>query len=242
MGGVKGVFDKEPRNRPEKVRHPFDLPNHPVVGITWYEALAFSRWLTERWQAVGLLSDSWVIRLPTEAEWEKGARGSGQVPETALVKPVAAVAGLLSGVGLEVSLRDNGHSQAAYIWGSQPDPNRGNCEESGIKSSSAVGCFPGGVSPYGVEEIAGNVWEWTGSLFGQWDSQSGSHKHIFGYPYRLDDDREDLTKGTDWSRVVRGGSYYNESRYMRCSFRGRDLPDYPSWYYGFRVCLSPFLS
>ncbi len=53
----------------------FDLPNHPVVMISWYEANAFCQWLTLRLQETGVLTDTQIIRLPTEAEWEKAARG-----------------------------------------------------------------------------------------------------------------------------------------------------------------------
>lgn len=63
----KGGFDRDARDRPYDFGSPFNLSNHPVVGVSWYEAVAFCRWLSEQ---VGR-----TVRLPTEAEWEKAARG-----------------------------------------------------------------------------------------------------------------------------------------------------------------------
>jgi formylglycine-generating enzyme required for sulfatase activity len=114
----------------------FDLANHPVVGVSWYEAVAFCRWLTERSRVEGVNLDlfdqpgEWVVRLPTEAEWEKAARGAdGRV----------------------------------YPWGDAWDAARCNTAESAREAMSPVGSYPQGASPYGVLGLAGNVWEWTSS-------------------------------------------------------------------------------
>ena len=83
---MKAYNDDAPRSEPENYGAPFELANHPVVGITWYEMLAYCRWLTvqlrETLSRPGAFAPAWlreilrnkgcVTELPSEAEWEKG--------------------------------------------------------------------------------------------------------------------------------------------------------------------------
>lgn len=196
-----------------------------MVGVSWHEALAFTRWLGERW-AVGRLPAGCKVCLPSEAEWEKAARGGAQIPQQAVI--VRVDAGLLPAPAL--ALQKNAQPQRAYPWGKEITPERANYDQTGINATSAVGCFGGGASPYGVEEMSGNVWEWTRS-------------HWQGYPYPADAEararREDLTAGPDTIRVIRGNAYYANRTSVRCAYRLRNHPDYLDGNLGFRVVLSP---
>lgn len=206
--GYRG-YDGTPRQNPENYGEPFDLPNHPVVGVSWYEALAFTYWLGEQLQR--------QVRLPSEAEWEKAARGGLMVPAETLLRSARQ--------GFEApaqAMQSNPAPQRVYPWGDRVDPNRANYDETGIGATSAVGCFPGGASPYGCLDMSGNVWELTLSQYGK-------------YPYQPEDSREELTGGN--SRVVRGGSFFNVSRRVRCAYRSGDLPVNFFRLLGFRVCL-----
>jgi formylglycine-generating enzyme required for sulfatase activity len=214
----------EPRRTPLDYGAPFNLLNHPVVGITWYEALAFCRWLEELLQVVGSGLQLWranqltstslppgalKVQLPSEAEWEKAARGGLEIP--------------WGEAGMQ---HENPDPARRYPWGQKPDPELANFDETRIEASSTVGCFPDGASPYGVEDLSGNVWEWTRS-------------HRKDYPYQAGDGREDLTAGDYTSRVVRGGAFYSDGRLVRCAYR--DLRSPSSAHHrsrGFRLVVS----
>jgi formylglycine-generating enzyme required for sulfatase activity/cold shock CspA family protein/cellulose biosynthesis protein BcsQ len=174
------------------------VSNHPVAYVTWYDALAYCTWLTKKLQAwegtpdplASLLRDEgWVITLPSEAEWEKAARG-------------------IDG--------------RRYPWGNDPDPNRANYGDTGVGATSAVGCFPGGISPYSVEDLSGNVWEWTRSLYRN-------------YPYNPSDGREDLR--ANGARVIRGGAFDSQPGEIRCTMRGKELPEVVQSNLGFRIVI-----
>src|SRR5712692_8747240 len=168
------------------------IPNHPVVNVTWYDALAYCDWLTKQlreWEKtpeplVALLrQEGWRVTLPSEAEWEKAVRG----PSTG------------SGDG------------RIYPWGDDFDPDKANTAEPGNDGTSAVGCFPRGASPYHVLDMAGNVWEWTRSLWGKdWK------KPEFRYPYNPVDGRENLSAPNDVLRVLRGCAFWGGQRFARC--------------------------
>ncbi len=111
-----------------------------------------------------------------------------------------------------------------YPWGGEFDPWRCNTLESGKNGTTLVGMYsPSGDSPYGVHDMAGNVWEWTSSL-------------LRPYPYEASDGREDLS--TNGLRVVRGGSWYYTRKLARCAAREGLLPTYTSPALGFRLALS----
>jgi formylglycine-generating enzyme required for sulfatase activity len=160
--------------------------NHPVVWVSWHEALKYCQWLTERlrgWEgtpeplATLLREGRWAVTLPSEAQWEKAARGT---------------------------------DWRQYPWGEEADPKRANYSGTGIGTTTAVGLFPAGASPYGLLDMAGNVWEWCSSLYAD-------------YPYSADDGRE--KPEAFGARVLRGGSWLNGRGYARCAYRYGYHPD-----------------
>ena len=226
---VKGRTDEEFRKGPYNFGEPFTLSNHPVVGVTWYEALAFTRWLTEQLQ--GKIPEGYEVRLASEAEWEKGARGGVYIPAEPIISHINPHSS-------SPALTENPQPKRLYPWlGDSPDPNCANYYDARIGTTSAAGCFPGGTSPYGIQDLAGNVWEWTRSLWGRdWE------KPDFIYPYNPRDLKkkcEDSSAGKDVLRVLRGGSFDYSGKNLRCSNRYRYDPDDRFRIIGFRVTVSP---
>jgi len=125
---------REPPRHWEAGKRPAGKENHPVVQINWHDATAYCRWLAK---VTGK-----PYGLPSEAEWEKAARG-----------------------GLHIGSKDNPYPDRIYPWGDQWDPKRCNSREGGPGDTTPVGRYsPQGDSPYGCADMAGNVWEWTLSL------------------------------------------------------------------------------
>jgi formylglycine-generating enzyme required for sulfatase activity len=220
-GEVQDWAQRGWRSGPFGYGRPFNLPNHPVVGITWYEALAFSRWLTQRWQQQRLLPDGWQVQLPTEVAWEKAARGGLQIPQRPLVLPAAAA---MRDPLPTVALTDNPAPQRPYPGQTSLTPQNANVNDTAIATSNAVGCFPQ-ASPVGCREMCGNVWEWTGSRFRP-------------YPYRADDGRETLDVKLYDQIVLRGGAYWSDTRAANSTFRARRSPNDQNSSYGFRLRLA----
>jgi formylglycine-generating enzyme required for sulfatase activity len=115
-----------------------------------------------------------------------------------------------------------GMGDRIYPWGGT-DPDRDstlcNCDTR-IGDTTSVGKYPNGASPCGALDMAGNVWEWTSSLY-------------VGYPYDATDGREDPSRGG--SRVLRGGSFDFKPGFVRCASRHWEDPKAVGDCIGFRV-------
>lgn len=198
--GFRGDHRNKSITTPVDHGAPFNLSNHPMIGLSWYEALAFTRWLEEQLRSLGgftILGDlepmqfrpGLYICLPSEAEWEKAARGT---------------------------------DGRMYPWGEEFNSDFSNVDETGIKTPSALGCFPKGRTPYGAMDMSGNVWEWTRSER--------------EYPYS-NNDRENISKRGEY-RVLRGGSFCDRAEKVCCTFRIWHSPLIRQSLHGFRVVVS----
>jgi iron(II)-dependent oxidoreductase len=158
-----------------------ELADHPVVGVSWYEADAFARWAGKR--------------LPTDAEWVKA--GSWPVPAVGGGPP----------------------QQRRYPWGNAMDNQRANLSASGLGRTAAVFDYTEGVSPGGVYQLIGNVWEWTSEDFGVWHAPEQMIDFL-GY------------------KSLRGGAFdtYIDSHAV-CQFQSGDNPLARKHNIGFRCAL-----
>ncbi|MEI7832548.1 MAG: SUMF1/EgtB/PvdO family nonheme iron enzyme [bacterium] len=194
------VFVESDKRQVKKRRYLIGKGNHPVVNVSWYDALDYCKWLTTQLQhnkdfPTFFPGCEIIVTLPSEAQWEKAARWDA-VNDVSRIHP----------------------------WeGSLFDANLANCPATGIDSTSPAGCFPAGASSYGVQDMSGNVFEWTRSR--NWN-----------YPYVPGDVREKLESGG--YRMLRGGSWnYNRSNYPsahRMKFNPHEFRDV----IGFRCVIS----
>jgi calcineurin-like phosphoesterase family protein len=117
--------------KPNRWEDQLETPNRPVTEISWYEAVAYCRWLTEQRQR------NEAIRLPAVEEWEKAAK-----------RPK-----VLSG-------SERREEFDKYPWGeAEPDLERANFDKL-VGAPTPVGIYPAGAGQFGHMDLAGNVWEW----------------------------------------------------------------------------------
>ncbi|MES9903494.1 MAG: SUMF1/EgtB/PvdO family nonheme iron enzyme [Sedimenticola sp.] len=177
--------------------------NHPICRINFKEASDFCRWVTKKWQESGLLDDDKIVMIPSELEWVKAAVGGLKVP-------VGSEIQLAKYLQNNAELRGNVLPNRIYPWGKSANPDNANYSATGIKSTSTVGCFPKGVSPYGVEDLCGNVWEWVS-----------------------------LDHSDSPNRGIHGGSFHTTSRYIKNYIQEERHPVQEHGYLGFRIAIVP---
>ncbi len=182
----------DPAHRTKRLAKAGD--NHPVVYVSSVEAIKFCQWLSAR--------DRRRYRLPTEAEWEYAARGSD-----GRTYPWGEAVG-------RSDLANFADANTSFAW-SDKNVNDGHAE------TSPVGAFPRGASPFGVEDLAGNVWEWCGDYYEAY--KSGAERVNPSGPK------------TGLQRILRGGSWKTRFTSMRSTGRSFNDPNFASNDVGFRL-------
>lgn len=170
--------------------------NFPVIGVTWYQALAYCQWLK---RATGR-----DYQLPNEAQWEKACRGGNTF---------------------------------LYPWGNEFDESRCNYGKDQLAPADSSRPVQ---NEYGGVDFVGNIRQWTCSLWGA--NFLTPKANSYSYPWKNDpidiQRRNDLGINSQIRRVVRGSSFDEEKRNLRCTIRRGELPE--AWVagVGFRVAIA----
>jgi formylglycine-generating enzyme len=193
--------------------------DHPVIHVSWNDAVAYCNWLSEKENLgkVYTISGSTVTanwsakgyRLPTEAEWEYAARGRGQQVLFGNRKNVADPAAINFDASAsrkkDYSIAGE-YRQKTVPVGSLNSPNT-----------------------LGLHDMSGNVWEWC------WDWYAND------YYTKSNNSRDPRGPGSGSFRVRRGGSWYSAPQHVQVAVRNGNVPSYSNGNFGFRLARTSYL-
>jgi len=173
------------------------LLDHPVVHVSWFDAKAYCEWRG--------------LDLPTEAQWEKAARG---------------VDGRIYPWGDEFDARFANYCDASCV----AKDRSGATESDGFERTAPVDAFAAGASPYGALNMAGNVWEWVNDWY---------DPRYYGYAPAVDPRGPSQLQSFQAKKVVHGGSFVSEIAELRTASRSVDDPrKWRSFGVGFRCAVT----
>lgn len=174
-------------------RAPWADENHPVVYLNSRDAEKFCGWLSSK--------QGRKYRLPTEAEWEYAAKG---------IENRIFPWGEKLDSGNFANFADK---RTNFAW-------RDTVIDDGFAETAPVGSYPRGASPFGIEDMAGNVFEWCLDCFEMYKGKERVNPRGIAVPSK---------------RIYRGGSWKSRAGNLRAAARNFNLPDYSSNDVGFRV-------